>query len=64
MPPVPMTFREAGKSGFIEETYVPKGTILYVPIRVINTLPEIWGEDADEWVEVETRTLLLSLFQI
>ncbi|KAF8887027.1 cytochrome P450 [Gymnopilus junonius] len=39
MPPVPMTFREAGKTDYIDG----------VLIRVINTWKELWGEDAEEF---------------
>jgi len=49
LPPVPMSFRQAAKTDYIEGVLVPKGTILYIPIRVINTWKEIWGEDAEEF---------------
>ncbi|PFH49174.1 hypothetical protein AMATHDRAFT_5144 [Amanita thiersii Skay4041] len=49
MPPVPMTFRQAGKTDHIEGVLVPKGTLLYIPIRVVNTWTEIWGQDAEEF---------------
>ncbi|KAF9005232.1 cytochrome P450 [Cyathus striatus] len=49
LPPVPMTFRQAGKTDHIDGVLVPKGTIFYVPIRVINTWKELWGEDAEEY---------------
>uniref|UniRef100_A0A8H8CGE5 Cytochrome P450 n=1 Tax=Psilocybe cubensis TaxID=181762 RepID=A0A8H8CGE5_PSICU len=49
MPPAPMTFRQAAKSDYIDDIYVPKGTLFYIPIRVINTWTEIWGPDAEEW---------------
>ncbi|KJA18896.1 hypothetical protein HYPSUDRAFT_69561 [Hypholoma sublateritium FD-334 SS-4] len=49
MPPVPMTFRQAAKTDYIEGVLVPKGTIFYIPIRVINTWKEVWGEDAEEF---------------
>ncbi|KAF8152306.1 cytochrome P450 [Crassisporium funariophilum] len=49
MPPVPMTFRQAAKTDYIDGVLVPKGTIFYIPIRVINTWKEIWGEDAEEF---------------
>ncbi|KAF7967470.1 hypothetical protein HWV62_34115 [Athelia sp. TMB] len=48
LPPVPMTFRQAGKSDYIDGVLVPKGTIFYIPIRGINTAKETWGEDAEE----------------
>lgn len=46
-PPVPMTIRKAGKSDHIEGVFVPKGTLLYIPIRVINTHAGFWGADAE-----------------
>ncbi|PPQ78897.1 hypothetical protein CVT25_002385 [Psilocybe cyanescens] len=49
MPPVPMTFRQAAKTDYIDGILVPKGTLFYIPIRVINTWKEIWGSDAEEW---------------
>jgi len=33
LPPVPMTLREAGKSDWIDGFWVPKGTLLYMPVR-------------------------------
>lgn len=33
MPPVPMTFRQAAKTDYIDGVLVPKGTIFYVPVR-------------------------------
>ncbi|TFK35848.1 cytochrome P450 [Crucibulum laeve] len=49
MPPVPMTFRQAAKTDYIDGVLVPKGTLFYIPIRVINTWKEVWGEDAEEF---------------
>ncbi|KDR81081.1 hypothetical protein GALMADRAFT_91777 [Galerina marginata CBS 339.88] len=49
MPPVPMTYRQAEKTDFIDGILVPKGTLFYIPIRVINTCKEIWGDDAEEF---------------
>jgi cytochrome P450 len=50
LPPIPATFREAAKTDYIDGVLVPKGTLLYIPIRVVNTWTEIWGDDAEEWV--------------
>lgn len=33
LPPVPMTFRQAAKTDYIDGVLVPKGTIFYVPVR-------------------------------
>ncbi|KAF5375769.1 hypothetical protein D9757_009010 [Collybiopsis confluens] len=57
MPPVPLTLRESGKSDYIDGYYVPKGTLFWIPIRVINTWTELWGEDAeafrpDRWLNL------------
>ncbi|KAG6886354.1 hypothetical protein C0992_004431 [Termitomyces sp. T32_za158] len=49
LPPVPMTFRSAKKTDYIDGVLVPKGTIFYIPIRVVNTWKELWGEDAEEF---------------
>ncbi|PPQ67620.1 hypothetical protein CVT26_006830 [Gymnopilus dilepis] len=49
MPPVPMTFRKAGKTDYIDGVLVPEGTLFYIPIRVVNTWKEVWGEDAEEF---------------
>lgn len=34
LPPVPMTFRQAAKSDWIDGFWVPKGTLFYVPVRI------------------------------
>ncbi|KAH0589123.1 hypothetical protein H2248_004891 [Termitomyces sp. 'cryptogamus'] len=49
LPPVPMTFRSAKKTDYIDGVLVPKGTIFYIPIRVVNTWKSIWGEDAEDF---------------
>ncbi|KIK54332.1 hypothetical protein GYMLUDRAFT_1023054 [Collybiopsis luxurians FD-317 M1] len=48
-PLIPLTVREAGKSDYIDGTYIRKGTLLWIPIRVINTWKEVWGDDAEEF---------------
>jgi len=48
-PPVPMTLRKARLDDYIDSVFVPKGTLLYIPIRVVNTYKGIWGEDADQF---------------
>ncbi|KZV75242.1 cytochrome P450 [Peniophora sp. CONT] len=57
MPPVPLTLREAGKDDWIDGTFIPKGTLFYIPIRAVNTYEPIWGPDAHEfkperWLEL------------
>ncbi|KAL0571358.1 hypothetical protein V5O48_008331 [Marasmius crinis-equi] len=49
MPPVPLTVRKAAKTDYVEGILVPKGTLLWIPIRVVNTWKGIWGEDAEEF---------------
>ncbi|TFK31568.1 cytochrome P450 [Crucibulum laeve] len=49
MPPVPLTVRKATESDYIDGVYVPKGTLLSIPIRIVNTWKEIWGSDAEEF---------------
>jgi len=49
LPPVPMTFRQAAKADYIDGVFIPKGTLFYIPIRVVNTLKGIWGENAEEF---------------
>lgn len=45
-PPVPMTFREAGKSDYIDGVYVPAGTIFYIPVRLDMNLLTIDAHSA------------------
>lgn len=33
MPPVPMTFRQAAKTDYINGVLVPEGTLFYIPVR-------------------------------
>lgn len=33
MPPVPMTFRMAAKTDYIDGVLIPKGTLFYIPVR-------------------------------
>ncbi|KAF8528746.1 cytochrome P450 [Gautieria morchelliformis] len=49
LPPVPMTVRKVQKDDWVEGLYLPKGTLLYIPIRVVNTWSKIWGDDAQEF---------------
>nr|GAT53818.1 predicted protein [Mycena chlorophos] len=49
LPPVPITLRIAEKDDYIDGVLVPKGTIVNIPIRVINTYKPVWGEDAEEF---------------
>ncbi|KAJ7057867.1 cytochrome P450 [Mycena amicta] len=49
LPPVPLTLRVAEKTDYIDGVLVPKGTVINIPIRVINTWKPVWGEDAEEF---------------
>ncbi|KAJ6542567.1 cytochrome P450 [Mycena capillaripes] len=49
LPPVPLTLRVAEKTDYIDGVLVPKGTVITIPIRVINTWKDVWGEDAEEF---------------
>ncbi|KAF7336376.1 hypothetical protein MVEN_02186200 [Mycena venus] len=49
LPPIPQTFRVAEKTDYIDGVLVPKGTMINIPIRVINTWKQVWGEDAEEF---------------
>ncbi|KAF7980393.1 hypothetical protein HWV62_38192 [Athelia sp. TMB] len=49
MPPVPGTPRRASKDVWVGDVFVPKGTLIPIHIRMINTLKEVWGEDAEEF---------------
>ncbi|KAK8241319.1 cytochrome P450 [Phyllosticta capitalensis] len=48
-PPVPATLRVTAYDTTILGHHVPKGTTVIVPILAINTNPEFWGDDADEF---------------
>ncbi|TFK57629.1 cytochrome P450 [Heliocybe sulcata] len=47
LPPVPVTYRKAGKDLWLDGVHVPKGTLFSIPIRAINTWKAVWGEDAE-----------------
>ncbi|TDL17333.1 cytochrome P450 [Rickenella mellea] len=49
LPPVPMTLRKAGKSDFVDGVFVPKGTLLYIAISVVNKFKGFWGDDAEDF---------------
>ncbi|KAH7927163.1 cytochrome P450 [Leucogyrophana mollusca] len=48
-PPLPQTVRQAAKDTEVDGIFVPKGTLIYVPVRVFNTWEEYWGDDAEEF---------------
>ena len=37
IPPVPMTIRKAKTGDWMEGMYLPKGTLLYIPVRPTST---------------------------
>ncbi|KAI0033619.1 cytochrome P450, partial [Vararia minispora EC-137] len=49
LPPIPLTLRQAMVDDYIDGTFVPKGTLIYVPLRSINTWKETWGPDAEDF---------------
>ncbi|KAG6872955.1 hypothetical protein C0995_004839 [Termitomyces sp. Mi166 len=49
LPPVPLTVRATTKDDYVDGILVPKGTLLTIPIRIVNTWKVIWGEDAEEF---------------
>lgn len=49
-PPVPMTFREAAKSDYIDGVFVPKGTYFYIPVR-----PSFFFSAAEAYGIVDSR---------
>ncbi|KAM6491116.1 Cytochrome P450 [Amanita muscaria] len=48
-PPIPIDQRVAGKTDYIGDVLVPKGTVIYIPISAINTYKGTWGDDAAEF---------------
>ncbi|KAK0220566.1 cytochrome P450, partial [Armillaria fumosa] len=48
-PPIPMTFRKSTKDDHLNGKFVPKGTLIYVPIRAIGWLKSVWGDDVAEF---------------
>ncbi|KAG6821440.1 hypothetical protein H0H93_010164 [Arthromyces matolae] len=48
LPPVPLTVRVTTKDDIVDGVRLPKGTMLTIPIRVVNTWKVVWGEDAEE----------------
>ena len=48
-PTVPQTVREAQKDTYVGDTFIPAGTVMVIPIWLINRSPDIWGQDAAEF---------------
>ncbi|KAG7441876.1 cytochrome P450 [Guyanagaster necrorhizus] len=48
-PPIPMTFRKSTKDDHLDGKFVPKGTLIYVPIRAVGWLKSVWGDDVAEF---------------
>ncbi|KAM6504223.1 Cytochrome P450 [Amanita muscaria] len=48
-PAVPLEAGMANKTDYVGDILVPKGTVIYIPIAVVNTDKGTWGEDAEEW---------------
>ncbi|KAG6831946.1 hypothetical protein H0H92_006547 [Tricholoma furcatifolium] len=49
LPPVPLTVRTTTQDDYVDGILVPKGTLLTIPIRIVNTWKVLWGEDAEEF---------------
>lgn len=47
--PVPATARVANCNTTVQGQYIPRGTLLLIPIWAINTDRLLWGPDADEF---------------
>jgi cytochrome P450 len=47
-PPLPACIRIAAEDTMLEEVFVPKGTLFYIPVRYINCNVDVWGKDAFE----------------
>jgi len=37
LPPVPMTFRKVDKADYLDGIYIPAGTLLYIPVRLLSS---------------------------
>ncbi|KAI0688713.1 cytochrome P450 [Cytidiella melzeri] len=48
-PPIPTSFREAMVDTWVDGTFVPKVTMIYIGIRTMNMLEAYWGLDAAEF---------------
>ncbi|RHZ54763.1 hypothetical protein Glove_423g70 [Diversispora epigaea] len=48
-PPAPVVLRVSNKDDFINDYFIPKGTIITIPINAIHKLPSIWGPDSNEF---------------
>ncbi|KAF8070436.1 cytochrome P450 [Lyophyllum atratum] len=49
LPPVPLTVRTTTQADYVDGVLVPKGTLLTIPIRIVNTWKVVWGEDAEDF---------------
>lgn len=47
--PVPATLRETSCNTTIQNSFIPKGTTVILPIKAINTNTKFWGADADKF---------------
>ncbi|KAA8550479.1 hypothetical protein F0562_002163 [Nyssa sinensis] len=48
-PPTSFIAREALEDMKLGDIYIPKGVNLWIPITTLHRLPELWGEDVDEF---------------
>ncbi|RAQ41604.1 cytochrome P450 [Aspergillus flavus] len=54
IPPIPIVTREAASDERLGEYFIPKGTVIHIPINTIHRMPEYWGPnsnafDPDRW---------------
>ena len=49
-PPVPVTMRDSVRDTTIDNVHVPAGTRVYIVPWAVNRSPELWGENACEFV--------------
>lgn len=50
MPPIPLTSRKATEADYLDGVYIPKGTVLIIPINNLSMNKDVWGEDAEVYV--------------
>ncbi|KAJ3329431.1 hypothetical protein HDU76_007926 [Blyttiomyces sp. JEL0837] len=49
IPPVPITIRVTAQDDVLDGYKIPKGTVIAISPRVVQSLEEYWGEDADKF---------------
>ncbi|KAJ3574423.1 hypothetical protein NP233_g1781 [Leucocoprinus birnbaumii] len=49
LPGIPDVYLEANTTEHVAGMLIPKGTVLYFPVRAVNTSKSVWGPDAEEY---------------